>query len=202
MKRRKPRRLTQKGKRFTCAVCSKCMLSKLHFTQHILNNDACKSSHPHNCKTCDFVGHNEYSLYVHLENTVACQYFDKQKGVASGLLSPITSECVTKNKSIPHTTSHVFNWYSTDGILDKVQLNIHDDTIQKRVNVRTFSDSIMKDGNIQSYMSNSRTLAGVQENNFSSTFHLEENHNRVDNEFYVSDNQQGCPITDIHIRFA
>ena len=198
MKRRKPRRLTQKGKRFTCAVCSKCMLSKLHFTQHILNNDACKSSHPHNCKTCDFVGHNEYSLYVHLENTVACQYFDKQKGVASGLLKPITSECVTMNKSIPHTTSHVFNRYSTDGILDKVQLNIHDDTIQKRVNVRTFSDSIMKDGNIQSYMSNSRTLAGVQENNFSSTFHLEENHNRVDNEFYVSDNQQGCHIIDIH----
>jgi len=166
MKRRKPRRLTQKSKRFTCAVCSKCMLSKLHFTQHIINNDACKSSHPHNCKTCDFVGHNEYSLYVHLENTVACQYFDKQKGVASGLLRPITSECVTMNKSIHHTTSHVFNRYSTDGILDKVQLNIHDDTIQKRVNVRTFSDSIMKDGNIQSYMSNSRTLAGVQENNF------------------------------------
>ena len=48
------------------------MLSKLHVTQHIINNDAYKSVHPHNYKAYDFVGYNEYSLFVYLENTVAC----------------------------------------------------------------------------------------------------------------------------------
>ena len=91
----------------------------------------------------------------------------------------MSSECVTKNKSIPHTTSHIFNQYSTDGIIDKVKLNIHDNTIQKRVKVRTYLDSTQNDGNIQSYMTNNRALAGVQENTSSSTFHLQDNNNRA-----------------------
>ena len=197
MKHRKTSRLTAKGKTYTCVVCSRTMFSKVHFTQHIIGNKICKSKHPHNCTTCGFVGHTEYSLFSHVAKTAACQYFHTQKGVASGLMRTIPSESGTKVKPIPHTTSHIFNRYSTDGHLDKAQLNIHDETLPKRVNVRNFNDCTLKDGNIQSYMSNNRALAGVQENNLSSTFHLEENHNRVDNEFYLLDNQNYFPITDM-----
>ena len=149
MKRRKTSRLTAKGKTYTCVVCSKTMFSKVHFTKHINGNKICKSQHPHNCITCGFVGHTEYSLFSHLAKTAACQHFHTQKGVASGLMRTIPSESVAKVKPIPHTTSHIFNWYSTDGLLDKVQLNIHDETLQKRVNVRTFNDCTLKDGNLQ-----------------------------------------------------
>ena len=198
MKRRKTRRLTAKNKKFTCLVCSKSFVTKLHFTNHFQDSVACKLKHPHNCKTCVFVGHNESSLFQHLESNESCKHFHAEKGVASGLLRTMSSECVTKNKSIPHTTSHIFNRYSTDGIIDKVKLNIHDNTIQKRVKVRTYLDSTQNDGNIQSYMTNNRALAGVQENTFSSTFHLQEKHTRADNEFYLSDEQQGDTIHDFH----
>ena len=141
--------------------------------------------------------HNEASLLHHLELIESCKHFYEEKGVASGLLYTMSCECITKNKSIPHTTPYVFNRYSTDGISDKVQLNLKDDTIEIRVKVRTFTDSTIKEGNIHSYMTNSRALAGIQENNFSSTFHLEENHTRVDNEFDISDDQ-ASDIIDLH----
>ena len=139
MKRRKHRKLTvTKGKKITCTICFDTFMSKLHFKQHILNSENCKLLHPLYCKTCMFLGHNEASLLHHLEVNECCKHFYEEKRVASGLLRTMPSECITKNKSIPHTTSYVFNRYSTDGISDKVQLNLKDDTIEKKSKSKKF----------------------------------------------------------------
>ena len=118
--------------------------------------------HPFAYNTCGFIGYNEILLFQHLEHNESCKNFHEQKGVASGLLSTLSPENITQNQSYPHINSFVFKRYYTDGILDNVQLNLKDDTIEKRVNVRTFKDSIQRKGNIHSYMTNSRAIAVVQ----------------------------------------
>jgi len=118
----------------------------------------------------------------------SCSYFEKQKEITTGLLPTASSVCITQNEILANLSSYTFKRYSTDGIVDNVQLNLKDDTRVKRQNLRNLSDRQGLSCNLNSYMTNSRAVAGVQENHFSSNFLLENNHHIVDNQFDMAHN--------------
>lgn len=62
------------------------------------------------CSTCQYIGHNERSLEQHIKNNESCK---------------------SQKKILPNVSSITFNQYSTDGIVDNIQLNIKGDTREK-----------------------------------------------------------------------
>ena len=82
-------------------------------------------------------------------------------------------------------SSFTFKWYSIDGIIGNVKLNLKNDTRVKLKSVRNISDEQGSSCNLNSYMTNIRAISGVQENHFSSNFLLEYNHHICDNQLYM-----------------
>ena len=187
MKRRKHSKLISvKDQNITCNGCSKTFSAAQHFKLHFIKNPQCKAAQHFRCSGCRYIGHNERSLITHIQMNESCSYFEKQKEITTGLLPVASSAGITQNEISANLLSYTFKRYSTDGIVDNVQLNLKDDTRVKRRNVRKVSDRQGLSCNLNSYMTNSRAVAGVQENHFSSNFLLENNHHIVDNQFDMS----------------
>ena len=182
MKRRKHSNLISvKDQNITCNGCSKTFAVAQHFKQHFTKNPQCKAAQQFCCSNCQYIGYNERSLVIHIRNNESCSYFEKQKEVTAGLLPTTSSVCITQNEISANLSSYTFKRYSTDGIVDSVRLHLKDDTRLKWQNVRNLSDQQGLSCNLNSYMKNSRAVAGVQENHFSSNFLLENNHHIVEN---------------------
>ena len=102
-------------------------------------------------------------------------------------MSDTSSDYIAQKEEYHNIISYIFKWCPTDGIVYNIQLNLKDDTREKRVDTRQIIDKTSGNiGDINSYMTKLRTLAGVKANLFSSNFELEHNHTCGDNEFYES----------------
>ena len=112
-----------------------------------------------------------------MQNNESCKCFENKKELLQ-VCYPIFHFCVFP--------SFTFIRYSTDVIVDNVQLSVKDDARVKRKNGRILLDGQGSSCNLNSYMTNIRAVAGVQENHFSSKFLLENNHDKVDNQFDMS----------------
>ena len=141
MKRRKHRNLISvKDQKITCNGCSKTCLLAQHFKRHFTKNPQCKAAQHFRCSGCQYIGHNERSLITHIQMNESCSYFEKQKEITTGLLPTASSACITQDEISTNFSSYTFKRYSTDGIVDNVQLNLKNDTRVKRRNVRSLSD--------------------------------------------------------------
>ena len=147
MKRRKQRRLTSsKSKTITCVVCKNIFYQLKHFKQHLTDRPNCKSKSPYACKTCGkFVGHNEQSFDLHLTKNISCKFYYEERNVASGLLNDSTLPCIKSNNNCNDVTSCLFKRYSTDGVVDNVQLNLKDDSVQKWVQYAEFLEIFLNE---------------------------------------------------------
>ena len=150
-------------------VCKNVFHQLKHFKQHLTDRPNCKSKSPYACKTCEkFVGHNEQSFDSHLTKNVSCNFYYKERNVASGLLNDSTLPCIKSNNNCNDVTSYLFKRYSTDGVVDNVQLNLKDDSVQNIASVRKVSGNLPKRMDVNTYMTNYRAVAGVTNNDTSS----------------------------------
>ena len=135
MKRRTHRKLTSpKNKNITCNSCSKICLLAYHFKQQFTKNPQYKAAQTFHCTSCQYIGHNERSLVTNNQNKESCKYFEKQKEVTTYLLSNTSTLCIFQNNISLILSQFTIKWYSTDGIVYNVQINLKDDTRVKRQN--------------------------------------------------------------------
>ena len=87
--------------------------------------------YPFKCQTCQYVGHNEFVLFQHLETIESCKHFHEQKEVATGLLPDTSSACIAQKEEYHNITSYTFKRYSIDGIVDNIQFNMNDESRKK-----------------------------------------------------------------------
>lgn len=123
MKRQKQGKLTSATmKKVTYNGCINMYPSVFYFKHHIKDNHACKLCYMLCCQTCQFVGYNKNSLLRHILFSEAWTYFDKQREVAVGLLLDTSLEYIIQNKKSPNISTYTFKYYSTDDVVDNIQL--------------------------------------------------------------------------------
>ena len=156
--------------RYQCIKCSQIYYSILHFRNHVKENPSCRSDFC--CNFCHFIGYSEASLNTHLNLSQSCQYKYKQSKVATGILPDSFQESIllpnssrTSKSFIMDTTQHNA---SNHDQYDKTILTINDETHKQKELVNSKKQSSYK-----SYMQNNRTLAGINNNQVSSTFQLD-----------------------------
>lgn len=71
----------------------------------------------------------------HLSTHETCYYLSEWNDVSPGLLPDTSLLCNIKNDNHENFSSHRFKYYSADGIVDNLQLDIKEDTTEKRGNI-------------------------------------------------------------------
>jgi len=187
MSRKNRKNLTfTKEKNISCDVCGTIFTSLSHFKRHLMSTPHCKSLFLFSCKFCKYVGYNENRILHHLSKNQRCYYLSEQDDVSTGLLPDTSSSCNLKNDNLKSVFSYRFKRYSADGIVDNVQLDLQDDTTDKRGTTLNMNSTNTIHKDLNSYMTNSQDIAGVHENIFPSNFQLGENYNKTDNTFSLS----------------
>ena len=204
MKRGKSQKVSSiKGKRIPCKGCSTSFTSPTHFKHHLQNNHHCKSLSLFCCKYCKYVGFNETGLMQHHSKNERCYFLSEQNDVSTGLLPDTSSSCNIQNDPKKSVSSYRFKRVSADGILDNVQLDLKDDTTEKRGTILKLNSGNMIHKDLNHFMTNSRHIAGVDGKTFPSNFQLGENYNTNDNTFSILNetvvNIDDSTFSDCHI---
>ena len=174
----------RKSKIYKCVPCNISFKSMIHFREHISSNPSCKDQLQFCCKTCSYIGYHKMGLDLHLLKKASCKSFYEQSIVTTGLL-PNTSNHTVIQSSNKHISSYAINNISTNGIDENIQLDIEDHTSRKRDQICA---SINSTHNIhmKEYLKNSRTMSSLQNNQFSSTFHLDVNEHINDSNVIIN----------------
>ena len=111
-----------------------------HYRNHINTSKICHSFNPYCCKFCEYIGFDSNGLNQHLIKIYVCSYHYEELKVTTGLLPNIGKEVNVKKKFNNNISSYTYSRCSADGMEDEVQLNLHDDTVDKQHELRK-SDS-------------------------------------------------------------
>ena len=169
-KRNKTYSAKKRNKRYQCIKCSNVFYSIIHFRRHVNDNPSCCSDFC--CNFCNFIGYNEISLNSHLTCNPSCQHKYHQSKVATGILPDSFHKRVELPNSSPYTTSFVMDKSqlpSSEQATHNTILTINNDKTQKQKKLVTATRQ--KDSS--TYMKDSRTVAGINNNQVSSIFQLD-----------------------------
>ena len=89
--------------------------------------------------------------------------------MASGLLNDNKLPCIKSNNNCNDVTLYLFKRYSTDGVVDNVQLNLKDDSVQKMGLMCKVSGNFPKGIDVNTCITNYCAIVGVTNNDTSSS---------------------------------
>ena len=87
-------------------------------------NPEWKRKLPYHCDFCGFIGYDSTAWGKHLQFSLSCSHFNKEKQVLTGLLPDLSLGKIPYNPLLPNHTSYKYKRYSADGKSDNVNLNI------------------------------------------------------------------------------
>ena len=184
-KRSTHRYAPKKNKKYNCVKCGNDFISLPHFKQHIIQNKSCRSEFC--CNFCNYIGHNQTCFNSHLNANTACQYNYQQATVATGIL-PNMFQNIEISNSNPNSRSYLVNNTNPEELgNESVVLTINDETETYRETVTQVSQQ-RKSNNVNTYLKDSRTIAGANNNQLSSTFQIdnEDDFDRNSNVFVLN----------------
>ena len=157
----------KQGKRYTCIKCDQSFHSLPDFKDHVRQNSSCRSDFC--CNFCSYIGYNERSFSFHLSSSSKCRYLYNESRVATGIL-PYTFESVQGPNNSQNSKSYrMMNNYLEETDNQSTILTIKDTTEERREKISNQST------NVSNYLDISRTVAGINNNQPSSTFELNNN---------------------------
>ena len=125
------KRKHSKQTKLTCRSCGMLFYAVSHYKDHMKSSKKCNSANPYSCKFCEYIGFDSNGLNQHLMKTPVCTYHYEELKVTTGLLPNVRKEINMESK-LKNISSYTYPRYSADGIIDEVQLNLHDDTVAKQ----------------------------------------------------------------------
>ena len=150
-------------------------------------NPECKRKLPYHCDFCGFIGYDSTAWGKHLQFSLSCSHFNKEKEVITGLLPDLSLGKMPYNPLLPNQTSYNYKRYSADGKSDNVNLNIQHDidgVAQTKHVLNQTSVSYLKTARVQTYLGSDSLPFSFHEN--------EDNAKAA-----VSNSTEECPIVDI-----
>ena len=103
-----------------------------HYKDHMKSSKICHSNNPFTCNFCDYIGFDSNGLNQHLVKNPSCAFHYEELKVTTGLLPKFGKQAGVETNIHQNITSHTYPRYSADGIEDTVQLNLHDETVEKQ----------------------------------------------------------------------
>ena len=180
-KKRRPRKShfsrkksSTKNSHLSCSACSTVFMKKEHLNHHLKTNPSCGIKVADaKCTFCTYVGLNENGFKQHLNMSLSCQALYAQMETTTGLLPMIKNVkqglttlpgkgLVSTNYNVPRTSGL--------GIMDTVEIRIQDPSLSKP----HLAANYVGIDQYSQYLKQSRTLASLQNNHFSSNFELDE----------------------------
>ena len=173
-KKRKTTRRTYSSRkrqtRYKCIKCSQIYYSIFHFRNHVKENLSCRSDFC--CNFCQFIGYNEVSFNTHLNLSQSCQFKYKQSKVATGILPDSFNESIVLPNSSINSRSFLMDVSQQDpsdrNQYDRTILTINNKSKKQKKLVTSQQQT-----DYTTYMNNSRTVAGINNNQVSSTLQLD-----------------------------
>ena len=157
----------KRSKRYNCTKCQKSFNSLSDFKDHVRHNFSCRSGFC--CNFCPYIGYNEVSFNFHLQSNSKCRNSYNESQVATGVL-PYTFESIQGiNTSQNSKSFRLKNQYHEETDNQSTIVTIKDRTEERRVKISN------KSTNVNNYLDISRTVAGINNNQPSSTFELTSN---------------------------
>ena len=154
----------KRSKRYNCIKCQKPFNSLTDFKDHVRKNPLCRSRFC--CNFCPYIGYNDRSFNFHLRSNSKCRNSYNGSSVAMSVL-PYTFESIQGVNTSPNSKSfRLKNQYHEETDNQSTIVTIKDRTEERRVK---FSN---KSTNVNNYLDISRTVAGINNNQPSSTFEL------------------------------
>ena len=173
-KKRKTTRRTYSSRkrqtRYKCIKCSQIYYSIFHFRNHVKENLSCRSDFC--CNFCQFIGYNEVSFNTHLNLSQRCQFMYKQSKVATGILPDSFNESIVLPNSSINSRSFLMDVSQQDpsdrNQYDRTILTINEKSKKQKKLVTSQHQT-----DYTTYMNNSCTVAGINNNQVSSTLQLD-----------------------------
>ena len=181
------KRKCSKQTKLTCPKCGMIFFSVVHYKEHMKSSKICHSNNPFTCNFCDYIGFDPNGLNQHLVKNPLCAFHYEELKVTTGLLPKLGKLAGNETKVHRNITSYTYPRYSADGIEDTVQLNLHDETVEKQ-------QYLHKDYMTQSKNSNDLTATYKIKRHLAC---LESNDTNIDNNdensliCYDSDSEEG-----------
>ena len=173
-----------KQTKLTCPNCEMIFYAVTHYKDHMKTSKKCHSVNLYCCKFCDYVGFDSNGLNQHLMKNQLCTYHYEELKVTTGLLPNIGKQ-IRIDGNMKNITSYTCQRFSADGIEDEVQLNLHDETVEKQqyIKAKTSVNSQKMDHLTATYQLK-RLIACMENNNLHSdnTHEMFSNHNDSDSE--------------------
>ena len=132
------KRKYSKQTKLTCPNCDMIFYAISHYKDHMKISKKYHSANSFCCKFCEYVGFDSNGLNQHLMKNPLCTYHYEELKVTTGLLPNIGKEINIDNKA-KNISSYTYQRYCADGIEDEVQLNLHDETVEKQQYIKTKS---------------------------------------------------------------
>jgi len=126
------KRKFSKQTRLTCPKCDMTFYSVGHYKDHMKSSKICRSNNPFTCNFCDYIGFDPNGLNQHLVKNPSCAFHYEELKVTTGLLPKFGKQSDIASKVHKNITSYTYPRYSADGVQDTVQLNLHDETVEKQ----------------------------------------------------------------------
>ena len=102
-----------------------------HFVLHVHQNPSYKVYVPYYCQWYGYTGYEITGLQKHINVKLSCENFYIENDVVTGLIPDLSTGEIVTNASIPHISAYNFERNSANGLLDRVQLNLIDNTLRK-----------------------------------------------------------------------
>ena len=192
-----------------CTGCGISFSNKNHLTSHLQESLSCKSIASHPCHFCSFLGVTEDGLKQHISKKDNCRNLYSQYDTTTGLLPSIEKfikhESTEIGKDGVVTTNYNVARTSALGTVDNVLLSIHDHSLSNLKSLTDRTDTkTSQHHNLAAYLDDNRTMAGLQDNQFSSFFHMQESsvlYNPENDESYQRFNVVPPPPVEIELDF-
>jgi hypothetical protein len=181
-KRRKNNTRFTKRKRtnLKCIHCNDTFYEIQDFRSHLQNNPDCKTHHPFSCKRCGYVAINDNGLATHINQKQLCKSVYDQMKVTTGQMQDTTKFSLVNRTIDKHgnkSSTYNINEASGIGIHDSINLTLVDTTTKNRTNMKQVAN---RNNDYETYMKNSRQIASLENNQFSSVFNLQQHDNNTD----------------------
>ncbi|MCP4748036.1 MAG: hypothetical protein GY874_18150, partial [Desulfobacteraceae bacterium] len=190
-KRRKNNARFTKRKRtnLVCIHCNDSFSEIRTFRSHIQNNPDCKTHHPFSCKRCGHVAINDNGLATHINQKQLCKSLYDQIQVTTGQMQDTTKFSLvntTIDKDGNKSSTYNINEASGIGIHNSINLTLVDTTTKNRANMKQVAT---RNNDYKAYMKNSRQIASLENNQFSSVFNLQQDKNdtQTDSDIFCID---------------
>ena len=132
------KRKYSKQTRLTCPKCDMTFYAVSHYKNHMKSSDECRSVNPYCCKFCEYIGFDSNGFNRHLIVNPTCTFHYEELKVTTGLLPNIGKEINIGNQST-NISSYSYPRYLASGIEDDVQINLHDETVDKQEYVKAIN---------------------------------------------------------------